>query len=203
MTLVTFTDGLPANGDDAYVDKYNAAHNATRAVLNGQIDQNNLADNGVTTIKINDESVTTDKLATTTRKRDLAVWTRTTTSGATFPDSASQGLKMVQAIPDDYVSGDLTVKILLRGPTSGNMMMQRDTFRFRKDTAHSQIDSSVTGTVAMGTGSKEYSFTVSSSNFQAGDTIRFDITRLGSDASDTGAGDADYDGGWIEYTGRA
>lgn len=68
---------LPANGDSAYVDAYNAAFNALTTVINGNIDQDNLAANSVITTKILDAAVASAKIAaaavTTDKIADAAV----------------------------------------------------------------------------------------------------------------------------------
>ena len=55
---------LPANGETAYVDKYNAALTALATAFNGGIDQNNIADNSITTTKLLDSAVIASKVAT-------------------------------------------------------------------------------------------------------------------------------------------
>lgn len=150
------------------------------------------------------ETVDRTMLATVTRKVLLDTQRTTITgTGAIFPNGSSNILISMFIVPDDYVSGDLTYKCFIRGDTSGNVIMSRNVYRFRQNTAYSQIDTAVQTTVTMATGSQLYSFTTSSTAFTTGDLIRYDITRLGADAGDTAASDEDCDGVWIEYTGRA
>lgn len=50
--MPTINPDLPSNGDDATVDVYNAAIQAVLAVINGAIDEDNLADGGVLLAKL-------------------------------------------------------------------------------------------------------------------------------------------------------
>ncbi len=173
----------------------NAAHDHSDAAGGGKI-------TGSTAITAG--TVTRTELATIIRKVMLGIQRHTSSStAAMFPNGASNTIILLYTISDDYVSGDLTVNILIRGDTTGNVLMQRTSYRFRQDTAYLAMDASVNTVIAMGTGSKLYQFTCAASNFQIGDTVRFDVSRIGADASDTSPGDEDVDATWVEYTGRA
>lgn len=61
--MPTVTVNLPANGETAYVTKYNAAINAILSVLNGGVASDNLADAAVIAAKLADNAVTNTKIA--------------------------------------------------------------------------------------------------------------------------------------------
>lgn len=149
-------------------------------------------------------TVTRTELATITRKVLLDTQ-RHTQSGivALWPNTTDNIVIAMFIVPDDYVSGDLTINVFVRGDTTGNCSMYRNAYRFRQNTAFVQVDSTIFTTLAMGTGSILWQFTMSSTNFQAGDIIRWDLHRDGGNVADTAPSDEDCDGVWVEYTGRA
>lgn len=119
-------------------------------------------------------------------------------------DAATKVVEFHFHIPDDYVSGDLTVKIFRRGLATNTARMRWQAFRFRDATATFAavvfIDVNFTpGDV----NSHVLSLLIGAANFQAGDSIRLDVERLGNDAADTMLGTVAFDGGWVQYTGRA
>ncbi len=147
-------------------------------------------------------TVTRTELGTMTRKAPLIITYKSTAAASVFPNAADNSVRTYFQIPDDYVSGDLTINVWIRGDTSGNVSMYRNTYRFRQSTAYNQIDSAVYSTIAMGTGSILWQFTTTAANFQAGDTIRYDLHRDGANGSDTAASDEDLDAAWVEYLGK-
>ncbi len=143
------------------------------------------------------------KLATTTRKVTPGRMASSDPVNNVWPDAATQYLELFLQIPDDYVSGDLTFKILRRaGGTSGTAVMRKSTYRTRESAAISVIDNAVNiNYTPSDTNSNLLTATVAAANFQAGDVIRMQISRLGSDGSDNLAQPIQFDGAWVEYLG--
>lgn len=145
------------------------------------------------------------QLQTVTRKGvPLATLTSALTNNA-WPDAATNYVELLIPVPDDYVSGDITFKIFRRaGGTGGTAVMRKSSFRFRDGVAIATIDSAVNiDLTPANTLSNVLTATIAAANFQAGDVLRMQISRVGADAGDTLASAVQFDGAWIEYTGYA
>lgn len=145
------------------------------------------------------------KLATVTNRVPLTLNAFASVGFVSWRDAQNDQYAFSFVVPTDYVSGDITASIMRRGDSaSGTAVMSRNTFRFRNATAFSQLETSVSMNFTPGnTNTQVVTMTVAAANFQAGDVIRWDILRSGSDGGDTMAASVAYDGGWVEYTGRA
>lgn len=196
---------VASSRENRMVDGLLVAHDQDGTLKAGAVDNAAaLASNVVTTAKILDANVTAAKLATTTRKADLPIVSKSTaTLSASWPAASDQSMVATFVVPDDYVSGDLTAKILLEGPTSLVCSMYRLVYRKRIGTASLTIDNVVISNVSMGAGANLWSFTILAANFTAGDTIKLELHRDGLSGADTSSTDADYVGGWVEYLGRS
>lgn len=192
------------NGDEANAQLFNSRFGAIANVLNGNVDADNLAANAVTTAKIAARAASRDKLATVTRTAPFPIHAKSVTGvGAIYPDTSTNGVRFVIPVPDDYISGDLSIRLWFRGPTSGDIKLQRDTYRFRKGSAIVHVHAALGNVLTMAAGSTEFLFTIASGNFAIGDSIRVDLYRYGGDVLDTAAGDVDLDHSIVEYTGLA
>lgn len=191
----TVTLEVPTSGTVVTAGLHAANYADIQAALNGGLDANNLAD----------AAVTRAKLATITRKAQ-PTWVQTTSPGF-FVDGSSITATFVFVIPDDYVSGDITVKVLLYSTAAGNAFrMSRNVDRHRETVAVSNIEAGVASTLTMPAGANTsalYSFAVASTAFTTGDSIYMNIQRVGADGADTNTGTGVISGIWFEYTGRS
>lgn len=165
-----------------------------------------LKDGAVTVSSITDGTITRPKLATTTRIAPLIQYGRSVPGALpAFPNSADNGLQYFLVVPDDYVSGDLTVKLFLRATAGGgNLSLYRQAYRLRPGSPLLIIDAAPVFTVLPPTGNIDvWSFTVSSANFTSGDVIRIFANRDGPGVLDTSTADVSCDGAFVEYLGRA
>jgi hypothetical protein len=145
--------------------------------------------------------ITRAQQATITKVRDLQCLGGSAAQGV-YADATDTNLFFSFTVPDDYVSGDLTVTFWLRGATTGNVQMYRGVWRHRQGVAESVIDAYPTFmTIAMGTGSIQATFAVLAANFQAGDCIRIGLNRDGSNAADTSTGSQTLDRMTVSYSG--
>lgn len=180
LSTTAFVNGTVADGN-AVNNNFQAVEN----VVNGNIDRTNLA--------------------TQTRKELMTLISFVTTVELQWPDAVVTSLYVGFIVPDDYVSGDITMKLMRHATVAANTaVMSYSTFRFRDNAAtttpHVGVASNYTAT---DTNARITSVTLAAANFQAGDFVRWAWVRDGSNGSDTLAGAMVYDGAWIEYTGRA
>lgn len=148
-------------------------------------------------------SVTRDKLATTTRKMNPPQLLRLAgTGGAMWPEAGATGAIWLFQVPDDYVSGDITVKVAYRAATAGGVVhLVRSIYRFRDNVAIVQLVNAVGVDYSVADlASHVISFPIAASGFVAGDVLRIDLTRNQADSS---ANNVECDGFWIEYTGKS
>lgn len=189
-----------------HLDDTTAAHAATAiaSTPSGNLSSTNVQA-GLQEIQGDVDTINAALAATATRTAPVSIaFTSAITSGA-WPDGATHEVRMGTPVPGDYLSGDITLKLYRRaGASSGTAVMRKSSFRFRDATAFSQIDSSVNINFTPGDQNTHIlSAVIAAANFQAGDTLRWDISRLGADGSDTLAGLVDFDGAFIEYTALA
>ncbi len=130
---------------------------------------------------------------------------RSTGSPSAFwPDAETNIVEFNFQVPGDYVSGDLTIKVFRRGGATNTARMRWQAFRFRNATGvFTAIAFTDVNFTPGDVNSHVLSMAIDAADFQAGDTIRVDLERLGLDAADTMTAAVSYDGGWVEYTGRA
>lgn len=144
--------------------------------------------------------------ATVTRREQLPIFDAgaVTAGDIVWPDAVMETLRVMFAVPDDYVSGDLTFRLHRRASVATNTaVMHYFAYRLRAGAALTTIHSAVSSNFTPGnTNTQLITITVAAANFALGDIIRVDLVRLGADAADTLAGVVQYDGGWVEYTGR-
>ena len=119
-----------------------------------------------------------------------------------WPDAATHIMILLGHVGADYTSGVVTVKMFRRaGAAVNTAVMRRTAYLFRDATAINNFESAANINFAPGnTNTNVLSWTVADATVNAGDVIRFDISRVGADAGDTMTADVSYDGGWIEYT---
>lgn len=144
-----------------------------------------------------------------TRKRGyVSVWDKST-SDPNWPDGATHWMKYFFYVPDDYVSGSITIRIMRRSNavSSNTAVMRYSGYRFRSNTAFHQwanlVSANMVGTAVLSGESELLTITLSSSDFLVGDLIRVDLERLGADGSDNFTGAIGFDGAWIEYLAAA
>jgi hypothetical protein len=96
------------------------------------------------------------------------------TNGVEWPDAALTSLFLWFAIPDDYVSGDLTWRLLRRGAAAGTAVMSKSSIRFRDNAAFTVIDAGVAINFTPGdVNSHMLAMTIPAAQVQAGDIVRF------------------------------
>lgn len=194
MGTITLT--LPVAGNQITAGLHAANYAAIQAAINGDIDSAN----------IEDGSVGRTELATITRKCAM-VYQGGTSAGLTtlgWPDGSTESRQYFCIVPDDYVSGDISIKFNRRGAAAGTAVMNYSVNRFRDTAAVSVIHSAVAANFTPGaTTTALTGITVAAANFQAGDVLRFTLERVGADAGDTMAAAVVDDGVWIEYSGKA
>lgn len=208
----TAVDPPSGKGFNAAMDQIQVALSARTTALADKVDKpSGIVSgevpvwNGAAWVRSSVTGVSRASLATTTRK--MQPTTVQTPSVGYWPDGVTNTFGFVFTIPDDYVSGDLTFKTLIMSDAAGNnIRVQRSVLRNRAAVAQSVIDSGVQTTVAMNavinTTTDAYSVAIAAANFQVGDSIFVEISRLGADALDTNTGNAFLRGAWVEYTGR-
>lgn len=154
---------------------------------------------------IDDDAISRAKLDPTTRKMMMGLVKQSVSSdGATFPAASDQHVVYSAIIPDDYVSGDVTIKISISSAgTTGVYSMYRTVAIIRPAVATNFVDTNVFSTPSVTTGSFVLTFTVDEADVQAGDIVYFDIHRDGPGGSDTSSDSGNSNGAWIEYLGRA
>ena len=119
-----------------------------------------------------------------------------------WPDASLTNGFFYFYVPTDYAGGDLIFRIQLRCGATGTVRWLWTTNRFRDGSPYSLIDNAVVlDTPYADTNSHMLSRTVAAAGFQPGDLIRVGLARSGADGVDTMAGNAIYDGGWVEYLG--
>lgn len=140
------------------------------------------------------------QLATITCKAPFVMTNRNAPAGIMFPETGATGADFQMVVPDNYVSGDITVKVLYRPATAGGVVhIQHWAYRFRDNAAVVTIHNSVGNDyTTASTVTRVFSFTIAASNFQAGDVLRVDLRRNQADSSTNGV---ELDGIWAEYTG--
>ena len=139
----------------------------------------------------------------TTRVRPFVVYGWTTNpwwgSGA-WPDGATNTMALETPIPDDW-SGDITIKLLRTGLAANTAKMTWTTARTRDGARALIIDNAVNIDFTPGTTNDTLlTRTVSSTNFQAGDSLFLELARQGAAGGDTMVGTVHFRGAWIEYT---
>lgn len=149
-------------------------------------------------------AIARSKLETVTRK-GVPVMDEDANFGLlNWPDAVQSQVFLFFAIPDDYVSGDLTWKFFRRGGATNTAVMSLSQFRFRDATAYFAIEVGVAINFTPGnTNSQLSTRACAAANFVSGDIVRLDLTREGAHASDTMTAGVDFDGAWVEYLGRA
>jgi hypothetical protein len=149
------------------------------------------------------EKIGRENLDTTTRKAAPLGTTSSPLSSNAWPDAATNHVDLLIPVPDDYVSGDITFKVVRRASvSSGTAVMRKNSFRIRDGSAITTIDSEVNINFTPGnTNSAVLTATIAAANFTAGDVLRLNLRRDGSDGSDNLAGGVQFDGAWIEYLG--
>lgn len=163
-----------------------------------------ILDSNVTTAKIADSNVTQAKLAAITRKREMLPTGGTSDAFNSLPDATTSTVPFFGTIPDDYVSGDITIKRYIRAGATGTAVLRYYLYRSRDGQALATVDNGVNiNQTFASTITSVSSRTLAAADFQAGDSIRISIERLGSDGSDTLAGALGVDAVVMEYTGRA
>ena len=162
-----------------------------------------LADNAVDTAAIVDAAVTAAKLATVTKKVALPLYEQDWTVVLGWADAVTTNAYFLFPVPVDYVSGDITARVAVRG-AAGTVAWRLTTFRIRDNTAVNVIAAGVNDNFTLADGNSHYrNSVIAAAQFGAGDVLRWDFQRIGADGADTMATTLSLDGAWVEYTGRS
>ncbi len=129
-------------------------------------------------------------------------------ASAQWAASGTSVLTVCATLPANYAPGtDVAFKLALRVNVAlGTLVMRKSSFGFRDgDAGATSMDSAVNiDIVSPAAACRTLTATLPSSamsgGFQAGDVVRLDISRLGSDAGDTNAGVLVWDGVVLNYT---
>lgn len=125
----------------------------------------------------------------------------------TWRDAQNDILMVFFSVPDDYASGDLTVKLTRRAsaaPGATTAVMTRTLTRFRDNSATSVLDNVVgMNFTPADANSHIFSHTIAAANFTAGDMFRVDYQRFGFDPGDTMTVAVVFDSSRVDYTGYA
>jgi hypothetical protein len=117
-------------------------------------------------------------------------------------DAQTRVRQIAWEVPSNYVSGPMTLKLALRAGLAGTAKLVRNMYRFRDNAAYFTIEAGVNWDTVFSDTSTHYIFvSVAAGNFQAGDTIRVDVTRNAGDAGDTINSILILDGVSVTYTG--
>lgn len=174
-------------------------------VVNNELSSSTKFDNFVQAVEDEFGDIDRDQLSTQAGRVAVPFYTGDLgAAGSSWDDAVTDTAFFWLPIPDDYVSGDLTWRILRRGAATNTAVMRKTSNRFRPSAAPVVIDSAVNIDFTPGnTNTQSLAATITAANFQVGDVIRMDIQRLGADGGDTMTAAVFLDGVWVEYTGRA
>ena len=123
-----------------------------------------------------------------------------------WPDGSDTTIVAFFKLPDDWVSGNLTVNLVCRAASgTGQIRMSTQTYRIRNASAIAFIDTGSAFNYSPGdTNSQVRTYSISTATLAAGDYVRADFIRVGSDgATDTNTGFLAFDGMTVTYTGIA
>jgi hypothetical protein len=141
-----------------------------------------------------------------TQTRTLTELVPLVTSGGAIAGTLSHGVVgsvyAVWRVPERYASGNVNFFYTQRCvSTSGVFNIQHTIFRFR-DLAPIVVllDVNASGPLA-DTNSHAVVRVITSTDFTVGDFIRFEVRRVGTDASDTNTGALSLDAFYVTYTG--
>lgn len=126
--------------------------------------------------------------------------------GVTMPDANDSDISYSLRLPVEWDSGNITLRILWNtAATSGDIRLVTTYSAIKSGEATNATTQTVTSTdTADGTASdlNEITFTLTGTNFEAGDYIGIKITREPANASDTLGANAIIFALSFEYTGR-
>lgn len=125
--------------------------------------------------------------------------------GTTLPNANSGSLYASIPLPDEYVSGDITLKIFWNSAgTAGDLKLTADVKSTTDDGTMTSEETDTVTTTVNGTTTRinQSSIVLSGSNFTAGDVIGLLISRDPADAADTLASDVLIIEVTLEFTGR-
>lgn len=196
-TSVSSDDGTPPTY--GYLLARVAVANGASSITNG-----NITDLRAETIPARDGSVTRTKLATVTRRMPFPAYTNSGTAFSNLVDGGTDTISHNVVLPDDYVSGDITVKWVLRpGAPSGTAVLRSYLYVFRAGVPLITLENGVNVNITFSSVNPRIEQRTMSTTFQPNDVLRFDYQRIGADGADTLAGVVAVDAAWIEYTGKA
>lgn len=181
------------------------ANAIVRGILVSHKQDGTLKDSSVPSSALANAAVTRSKLATLTRKAPLSLIGKGTVgTSAPWPNASDSAMQYAFVIPDDYVSGNIKIKTLIHGGTSGIVRLYRRTYRARSGEALHTIEGSPVFTELTANGTVLlWEFDIEESDFAIGDSLRIELNRDGPGVADTCSQDLQTDGTWAEYTGRA
>jgi hypothetical protein len=117
-------------------------------------------------------------------------------------DAATRTKRFIWTVPANYVSGPMTLKVMLRVGAAGTAVLRKSTFRMRDGAALTTLESVVNLDTVFDLNSHIITIaTIAAGNFQIGDQIRVDLTRQGADAADTAVSSVVIEGASVVYTG--
>jgi hypothetical protein len=122
---------------------------------------------------------------------------------AFLADAATRTKRFIWTVPANYVSGPMTLKVMLRASgTAGTAVLRRYTYRARDGTALATLESNINMDTVFDLNSHVVTVAiVAAGSFQVGDQIRVDLTRQGGDAADTINNLIVIEGASVAYTG--
>lgn len=120
-----------------------------------------------------------------------------------FPDASTTQAEYSMAVPSNYGGGSIKfIPVFVSDATSGNFLLQFSEEHAASGAAYSTFTTRVSTTFAVpGTAGRPavLTGTWSSGLPTAGDSLNFQVVRVGGNASDTAAGNCDLIGFWLEF----